>query len=292
MAASTLTHNNQKKIALVNDLTGFGRCSVAVQLPIISALGVQCCVLPTSVLSNHTGFASYSFQDFTPHMRDHVAEWRKLGLAFKGICTGFLGSEEQIAIVRDFIDEFGGPETAVVVDPVMGDYGRPYATYTPAMCAGMGELAARADILTPNLTEACILAGVPYDPGMGVEQVGELARELGSMGPRRVVVTGIGEGRELANVCWERGGEPYVVWGERLGGERSGTGDVFSAVIAADAVNGVAFGDSVRRASDFVRVCVERSIALDLPTTDGVAFEEVLYQLVGVPGFIKEGRKL
>lgn len=130
-----MPHNRQKKIALVNDYTGFGRCSVAVQLPIISHLGVQCCPLPTAVLSNHTMFDSFSIQDFTAHMDEHIAEWRKLGLRFAGICTGFLGSADQIAIVDGFIREFAGADTAVVVDPVMGDYGRPYATYTPDMCA-------------------------------------------------------------------------------------------------------------------------------------------------------------
>ena len=141
-------HNNQKKIALINDFTGFGRCSVAVQLPVISQLGVQCCVLPTSVLSNHTGFPSYSFQDFTPYMREHIREWRKLGLKFRGICTGFLGSAEQIAVVSEFIDEFGGPDCIVMVDPVMGDEGHPYGTYTPEMCERMAELTAKADIIT------------------------------------------------------------------------------------------------------------------------------------------------
>lgn len=149
-------HNNQKKIALINDITGFGRCSVAVQLPIISQLGVQCCVLPTSILSNHTGFPSYSFQDFTPHMHEHIDEWRKLNLQFRGICTGFLGSAEQISIVRDFIDEFGGNDCVTLVDPVMGDEGKAYGTYTPEMCERMAELVAHADIVTPNITEACI----------------------------------------------------------------------------------------------------------------------------------------
>lgn len=277
--ATAPNHNNQKKIALINDLTGFGRCSVAVQLPVISQLGVQCCVLPTSVLSNHTGFPSYSFQDFTPHMRAHMAEWRKLDLQFRGICTGFLGSAEQIAIVSDFIDEFGGPNCCVMVDPVMGDEGRPYGTYTPEMCQRMAELTVKADVITPNLTEACILANVPYNASMTCEEAGQLAQRLATSGPARVIITGIEYGNRVANVCYERGGKPFTVETKRLGGQRSGTGDVFSAILIADAVNGVPLEQSVRKASQFVGACVQRAIELDLPHTDGLPIEEELHNL-------------
>ena len=273
-------HNHQKKIALINDLTGFGRCSVAVQLPVISQLGVQCCVLPTSVLSNHTGFESYSFQDFTPYMRSHIAEWRKLNLQFRGICTGFLGSAEQIAIVSDFIDEFGAdPTCCVMVDPVMGDEGRPYGTYTPEMCHRMAELTCKADIITPNLTEACILANVPYNAAMTCEEAGQLAKRLAEGGPARVIITGLEHANRVSNVCYERDSKPFTVETERLGGQRSGTGDVFSAILIADAVNGVPLAQSVAKASQFVGACVKRAIELDLPHTDGLPIEEELRNL-------------
>ena len=272
-------HNNQKKIALINDFTGFGRCSVAVQLPVISQLGVQCCVLPTSVLSNHTGFPSYSFQDFTPYMREHIREWRKLGLEFRGICTGFLGSAEQIAVVSEFIDEFGSPDCIVMVDPVMGDEGHPYGTYTPVMCERMAELTAKADIITPNLTEACILAGVPFSKDMTCEDAAEIAQQLSQTGPARVVVTGVEFQDRVANVCYERGRTPFTIQTARLGGQRSGTGDVFSAILIADAVNGVPLDQSVEKASHFVCTCVERAIEMDLPRTDGLPIEEELRNL-------------
>ncbi len=271
-------HNKQKKIALVNDLTGFGRCSVAVQLPVISQLRVQCCVLPTSILSNHTQFESYSFQDHTPYMEEHIAEWRKLNLQFRGICTGFLGSELQIDIVKRFIEEFSQGDTTVVVDPVMGDYGRAYATYTPAMCQRMQELAALADILTPNLTEACLLAGRPFE-AMEPSEALLLAQELADTGASRVVITGVEQGDQVVNVCYEQGVGGYCITAPRLGEQRSGTGDVFAAIIAADAVNGVPFRESVQKASDFVGRCVEASMALDVPLIDGLCFEEVLHEL-------------
>ena len=274
-----MPHNRQKKIALVNDYTGFGRCSVAVQLPIISHLGVQCCPLPTAVLSNHTMFDSFSIQDFTAHMNAHIAEWRKLGLQFAGICTGFLGSADQIAIVEGFIREFATDGTVVVVDPVMGDYGRPYATYTPEMCARMGELVARADIVTPNLTEACILLGEPYRTGATLAEVEELAERVAAMGPARVVITGNVRDGQVVNVGYERGRGTFTVATPQCGGDRSGTGDVFAAIIAADAVNGVPLPTSVEKAAAFIGRCIERSAQLGIPVTDGVAFEEVIREL-------------
>ena len=156
-------HNNQKKIAAINDYTGFGRCSIAVELPVISALKVQCCPLPTSVLSNHTGFDSFYFEDFTDSMPAYIAEWKKLNLKFDGICSGFLGSHRQIKIVEDFFKTFKTDENIILVDPVMGDYGKLYSTYTTQTCTEMKKLVKYADILTPNLTEACILTDEEYD---------------------------------------------------------------------------------------------------------------------------------
>ena len=124
-----MSHNNQKKIALINDFTGFGRCSIAVALPVISMLKVQCCPLPTAIFSDHTGFESFFCEDFTEHMPAYAGEWEKLGLHFDGIATGFLGSARQIDIVKDFLARFKGEHTKVLVDPVMGDYGKLYPTY-------------------------------------------------------------------------------------------------------------------------------------------------------------------
>lgn len=272
-------HNHQKKIALINDFTGFGRCSVAVQLPIISALKVQCCPLPTSILSNHTGFESFQFTDFTDRMQGYIDEWAKLSLEFSGICTGFLGSADQIAIVSDFITKNGGDGTVVVVDPVMGDNGKTYSTYTPEMCERMKALTSHADILTPNLTEACILLDEAYDPAAKPEKVEKLAQALSEQGPQKVVITGIQQGDYIANFCYQKGVGSSVVRTHKVGTTRSGTGDIFSAIIAADAVNGIEFFASVRRASTFIRKCIQKTVEMDIPITDGVCFEEVLHSL-------------
>ena len=273
------SQKKKKKIAVINDISGFGRCSIAVSLPIISMLKVQCCPLPTSIFSNHTGFPSFFFEDFTKNMEPYMEEWKKLDLKFNGISTGFLGSAEQIRIVQEFISEFKSKDTLVIVDPVMGDYGKTYSTYTEEMCQRMKQLACKADILTPNLTEACILTDTPYKEDWKVAEVIELAEKLSEQGPEKVVITGVSQKSYICNFCYEKGTEPSIVKTQKVGTQRSGTGDIFSAIISADAVNGVNFHDSVKRASLFIKKCILRSIELDIPVTDGVCFEEVLHTL-------------
>lgn len=274
-----MSHNNQKKIAAINDFSGFGRCSIAVELPIISAMKVQCCPLPTSIFSNHTGFPSFFFDDYTDKMESYIHEWEKLDLQFNGICTGFLGSARQIQIVEDFLSTFKKSHTVVIVDPVMGDYGKLYSTYTEETCMEMRRLLKYADILTPNLTEACILADVEYHDNWSKKDLTELATRISKMGPDKVVITGIAQGQFIANFCFEKGREGYLIRTMKVGTQRSGTGDIFAAIIAADAVNGVNFHESVRKASSFIKKCILKSIELDIPLTDGVCFEELLTSL-------------
>ena len=275
-----LSHNRQKKIAVIEDIAGFGRCSMTVALPVISAMQVQCCIVPTAIFSNHTAFPQYFFDDYTERMPAYIDKWKTLDLEFEGIYSGFLGSERQIEIVAGFIDDFRTERTQVVIDPVMGDNGRAYATCTPALCARMRELLGRADILTPNLTEACILTETVYRPsGWKKAEIVELAQKLSAMGPGKVVITGIRQGEYIANFVYDRGENLRFLRTQRVGTERCGTGDLFASIIAADAVNGVPFADSVKKASQFVRRCILRSIEMEIPVTDGVRFEEYLYLL-------------
>ncbi len=276
-----MNHNNQKKIALINDYTGFGRCSVAVQLPVISIMKVQCCTLPTSILSNHTGFKDFSFFDFTQYMKEYIQNWKTLDLQFKGICTGFLGSKAQIEIVSKFIQDFKKEDTVVIVDPVMGDYGKAYATYTKEMCESMAYLVSFADIVTPNLTEACILTNTPYKENWKLKEVEELAYKVSELGPSKVVITGIPQKSFICNLCFEKDKKIGLIKTHKVGTSRNGTGDIFSAIVAADAVKGIDFQSSVRKASSFIKKCIEKAIEMDIPITDGVPFEEVLYKLKG-----------
>ncbi len=273
-------HNKQDKIAVINDYTGFGRCSVAVALPIISQLRIQCCPVPTSIFSDHTGFKSYFFDDYTDKMQAYIDEWAKLGLRFKGILTGFLGSAGQIETVARFIRDFRDRDTRVIIDPVMGDNGSPYPTYTEDMCRRMKELACLADVLTPNLTEACILTDTPYTPeSFSAADYRNLARRLLDIGADSAVISGISMGQFIANAVCERGKEPVILRQKRIGHERSGTGDIFSAIIAAECVHGIDFVQAVRKASAFVKRCIGITEEFDIPPTDGVCFEEVLHEL-------------
>lgn len=275
-----IDHNRQKKIAVINDISGFGRCSIAVSMPIISAMKVQCCPVPTSIFSNHTGFPEFFFDDYTEKMQEYIDNWKKLHLEFHGIQTGFLGSERQIEIVKQFIEDFCTPHTVVIIDPVMGDHGKTYPTYTPELCQAMKQLVAYADILTPNLTEACILTDTPFHEGhWTMKELEQLAQQLAAQGPEKIVITGVPQKKYVSNLVFEQGGAPKLLRTLRIGSERSGTGDVFSSIVAADAVNHVPFEESVRKASRFIKKCILRSIEMGLPKTDGVCFEEFLTTL-------------
>ncbi len=274
------SHNNQKKAAIINDFTGFGRCSITVALPILSAMKIQCCPLPTAIFSNHTGFPSCHWTDYTGHMAPYMMEWEKLGLEFKAIATGFLGSDAQIDLVKQFLTTFKGPDTIAVIDPVMGDYGKLYATYTPDLARRMRELVAFADILTPNLTEACILTGRDFRPAPSEIELTAMCQALSDLGPEKIVVSGLELGEELGNFVYQRGKPPQLLTQPRVGDYRSGTGDVFSAILTGDAVNGVDFAASVQHAAAFVARAIQRSIELEIPLTDGVAFEELLGELI------------
>ena len=274
-----MSHNHQKKIAVINDFCGFGRCSIAASLPIISAMKIQCCPLPTSIFSNHTGFESFYYTDYTEHMNIYMDEWKKLDLQFEGILTGFLGSPEQIGIVKRFLELFKTENNITVIDPVMGDYGKLYPTYSPNLAEQMNTLVPYADILTPNLTEACILTGTEYHPDMNENDLFVLCSKLADMGPKKIVVSGLERGDSLENYIFEAGKIPQIILEHKVGPFRSGTGDVFSSIIAADAVNGVEFADSIRHASSFIAKVLRRTIELDLPKTDGICFEEYLTEI-------------
>lgn len=271
-----MSHNNQKKIAVINDMCGFGRCSIAAALPIISAMKIQCCPMPTSIFSNHTGYDSFYCTDFTDHMQAYMDEWKKLDLRFDGILTGFLGSSQQLDIVARFLDMFRDKNTVTVIDPVMGDYGKLYSTYSPILASGLKKLVPYADILTPNLTEACILTDTQYRTEMNEGELLEICKKLTSLGPEKIVISGLDGGNDIVNLVYESGEKPVKIREHKVGECRSGTGDVFSSIIAADAVNGADFPESVRHASSFIAKVLRRTLELELPKEDGICFEEFL----------------
>ena len=278
------------RAAVIHDLSGFGRCSLTEVIPILSVMGVQCCPLPTAFLSTHTGgFEGFTFLDMTEELPRAAAHWRSLGLEFQAIYSGFLGSERQIGIVADFIRDFRGPDTLVVVDPVMGDDGKAYQTYTPAMCAGMARLAELADVITPNLTEAAFLLGRDYgrllDGGRALHDEGALralAEELSLGGERSVALTGaaLSPGQTGAMCFDARTGRTEAVQAEFVAHPLHGTGDVFASVLTGALMRGASLRDGAALAVEFIHACAVRTVAQGLSLQEGVDFEPLLGQLL------------
>ena len=273
---------SQKKIALINDVTGFGRCSIAVMAPIVSAMKIQAVTVPTAVLSAHTQFPEYYFDDYTSKMRDYIQTYKDLNLTFDAIASGFLGSEEQVDIVIDFFKTFKKNGTFTLVDPVMGDYGRLYETYTPSLCEKMKALVRYADILTPNLTELCTLTDVKYrEEGFNDAELACMCQKLADQGPEHIVVTGIRyNSKQIMNYVYSKGEEPRIVMVDRIGGDRSGTGDVISSIIAGMYLNGHDFYESVKKAAEFVSKCLRYCEDNNVPTHWGLCFEMYLRDLM------------
>lgn len=282
------------RLAMINDIAGFGRCSTTVSLPVISVMKVQVCPVPTSVLSNHLGFPLCHFDDYTSHMRDYIKVWNELGLTFDGLYCGFLGNEEQIDIVREFVEMFRPP--LFLLDPVMGDHGRAYSSITETHVQKMKELLPLADIITPNITEACLLTGTPWKdrewtmPELSglCERLADICQQesvssgeasVGTVSSASIVITGIRQGDSLVNFLWDDG--VYTTVSTPIAGaSRPGTGDIFASILAADAVRGETLLTSVQKAANFVGLCIAGSEKAGTPVQEGVVFEKYLAALL------------
>ena len=282
------------RLAMINDIAGFGRCSTTVSLPVISVMKVQVCPVPTSVLSNHLGFPLCHFDDYTSHMRDYIKVWNELGLTFDGLYCGFLGNEEQIDIVREFVEMFRPP--LFLLDPVMGDHGRAYSSITETHVQKMKELLPLADIITPNITEACLLTGTPWKDGEWTmqelsglcERLADICQQesvssgeasVGTVSGASIVITGIRQGDSLVNFLWDDG--VYTTYATPIAGaSRPGTGDIFASILAADAVRGETLLTSVQKAANFVGLCIAGSEKAGTPVQEGVVFEKYLAALL------------
>lgn len=280
------------RLAMINSFAGYGRCSTTIALPVVSVMKVQGCPVPTSVLSNHLGFPACHFDDYTAHMRDYLQVWEKLQVTFDGLYCGFLGSVEQIDIVKNFLaspvmhGEHAKP--IFLLDPVMGDHGRTYSSITPAHCEALKELASLADILTPNITEACLLTDTLYKEGNWTDgELTNICRKLTDLkvaachsykNPLRIVITGLQEQNRILNYIWEND-QNTSYYTEVAGSPHHGTGDLFASILAADALHDVPFAQSVQKASEFVALCIKGTEEAGTPEQDGVLFEKYLYRL-------------
>ena len=268
------------RIAAIHDLSCFGRCSLTIALPVLSAMGCQCCPLPTALLSAHTGFPGNTFLDLAAEMGRIAEHWAAMDLQFDAIYSGFLGSADQVDTVARFFDTFKKSDTAVIVDPVMGDHGTAYRTCTPELCRGMRVLAENSDVITPNLTEAALLLDHPYEEIQRTDAY-EVVRRLSLGGRRSVVLTGYSsESGQTGALCFDRdSGESKAVQTPREPQDFSGTGDLFASVLAGGVARGVPLFQAAQAAADFVRDCIARTLAEGLTEQDGVDFEPLLGQL-------------
>lgn len=268
------------RVMAIHDLSGVGKCSLSVALPILSVMEVEVAALPTAVLSTHTGgIVGYTNLDLTDNMLPMATHWQSLGLRFDAIYSGWLGSSRQNDIVSTIFDMNEGHGTLRLVDPVMGDHGRLYSTYTPDRVQGMKKLCARADVITPNLTEAGFLLGEAYRAEhMRPEAAQVLCARLAALGPRRVVVTGIAtSGETLGAASWDADGETFALHEmPLLPGVWHGTGDIFGAVLLGGLLRGWTLGKAAALAVAFVHGCIARTHAQGTDPRFGVDFERGL----------------
>lgn len=276
-----------KKIAVINDLSGFGRCSLTAAISVIAAMGVQPCPLPTAILTAQTDYPSYYCDDYTDKMKHYRIEWKKMNQTFDGIYTGYVASEAQIHEIFHFIEEFRTPDTFLLVDPVMGDDGSTYSVFTEGLLAQMKKLALMADIITPNLTELCLLAGVDYkslpdssDSKALFAQIEALGKSLCAQGPTHIVVTGITFTDEagipqMGNLYISRE-ETSLLAFPHIGGSYSGTGDLFASCLAAGIARGDEIPAIIQMAGEFLELALADTVREQVPRNDGVNYEKYL----------------
>ena len=274
----------QKRIAAIHDISGFGKCSLTVALPIISAAGIEVSVIPTAVLSTHTGgFTGFTYRDLTEDILPITDHWCSLKLKFDALYTGFLGSFEQLDIMGQVFDRLRTEDNLILVDPVMADNGALYKVFPDNFPDGMRRLCAKADIIVPNLTEAALLVGQEFKEGPYTrEYIEETLKKLAALGPRRIVLTGVHfNDSELGAASYDsRTGETEYAFAPRIEGYYHGTGDVFASVLLSAVLRGFSLAESAQIAVDFTAQSIERTRIAGTDVRFGVNFEEGLPSLM------------
>jgi pyridoxine kinase len=275
-----------KRVAAIHDISGFGKCSLTVALPIISAAGIETSVLPTAVLSTHTGgFTGFTYRDLTEDIQPISDHWNSLGIQFDAIYTGFLGSFEQLDLVTKFFETFKTKDNIILVDPVMADNGELYKIFSPEFAVGMRNLCEKADIIIPNFTEAALLIGEPYNPGPYTKQyVEETLKKLSDLGPQKIVLTGVFfNGHELGAAAYDAvTGEIAYALAERVPGYFHGTGDVFGSALLAAILNDFPLNEAASIAVRFTTSAIKKTAKAGTDIRFGVNFEQ------SIPEFLRE----
>lgn len=276
---------NQKRLIAINDISGFGKCSLTVALPIISAAGVETVCMPTAVLSTHTGgFTGYTYRDLTCDMPAMGEHWKSIDIRPDAIYTGFLGSFEQIDIVKKLADDFKREDNLFIADPCMADHGKMYTVFDMKFAKAMTSLCSKADIILPNITEACFMVDEEVIEGVQTEEyIKRLLNKLLDMGTKNVILTGVSfEESKLGAACMGQDRVPHYYFENKLDGTYHGTGDVFASSFCGALLNDFSLHEAMGIAVRYVCDCIKRTQTMDRPIRYGVDFER------GIPFYIKE----
>lgn len=281
-----------KRVALINDLSGFGKCSLTAAIPVISVMGIQACPLPTAVLTAQTGFGEFFCDDFTDRMGRFTEHWKKMEVSFDGIYSGYLASSSQIEEVMHFLEQFQGKDTLYLADPVMGDHGKFYSMVNTEFLEGMRKLSQMADVITPNLTELCFLSGEDYDSIMVcrqmenyIDKIQNLCKQILSKAKKTqtIIVTGIlredENNKYVGNLAVSKN-QCFYTENLYTGVGFSGTGDLFASVICGSLVKGLSIQEAVEKATYFLQDAIEEASRENIPQNHGVNFEKYLSRLL------------
>ncbi|MBR6101232.1 MAG: pyridoxamine kinase [Ruminococcus sp.] len=269
-----------KRVAAIHDISGLGRCSLTVIIPVLSAMGIQVCPVPTAVLSAHTGYGEFVMRDLTDFIPSALDHYKRMGSEFDCVYSGFLASSEQIDHCLAFFESY--PKALKVVDPVMGDNGKSYPTYTPELCGRMSELAAVADIITPNLTEAAILLGEPFPDGtLESHEMRSWLVRLSQLGPRIVVITSVPmRAGGICTVGYDKQKNSFwKIVNEYVPISYSGSGDMFTSILIGGILGGDSLPIAMNRATVFTQSAIKNTYSYGTPWTDGIMFEPMLMRL-------------
>lgn len=275
--------NKVKKIAAVHDLSGAGRVSLTVVIPILSSMGFQVCPLPTAVLSSHTQYPHFSLLDLTDEMPRIINEWKQLEVQFDAIYTGYLGSPRQIQIVSEFIDDFRRPDSLVMIDPVLGDNGKLYTNFDGRMILEMRHLIRKADVITPNMTELFYLLDKPYQAENTDTELKSYLREISEQGPGIVIITSVpvqDDPHKTSVYAYDRQGDRYwKVTCPYLPAHYPGTGDTFTSVITGSLMQGDSLPIALDRATQFILQGIRATFGYEYDNREGILLEKVLHNL-------------
>lgn len=272
-----------KRIMTIQDISCVGKCSLTVALPIISAMGVEAGILPTAVLSTHTAFNNFTFCDLTSEITPIAQHWKDEKIGFDAIYTGYLGSFEQLKLVSDFFDTFKTDENMIIIDPVMGDYGKLYPGFTEEFAAEMAKLCGKADLILPNMTEVSYMLGIDYvDSGYDENYVKDLLKKLCGLGAKIAAITGISfEPGQLGVMSYNsETGEYFKYFNKEANGKYHGTGDVFASCCTGALMNGLSTNEALSLAADYTARCIQNTLDDNDGRWYGVNFESEIPYLV------------